>query len=494
MSKTDFTTVSPSKPPIIQKWYTSYKGYVSSILFNEDIIHTNIIIARLYITKLLDKSVNTSYKFTKFHTTSEFVKYFQCCKDEDKNLYVVLRNNIRYLYIDVDYKTLHKIHQSRQNELISIIMYTLNNYINNNASIYKKYKWRDNWYIWSATRKHKFSLHCINISIILPTHQIQQIIQNVNKILHDRNDFPTTCKLDDKVYKQHYQLWRLPMCYKDGKESEFKLITPKKIDITRQFKINFMNFRSNKYINFFKINVSPSLKKKPNIAHSLNVQKDYPTSLIDIHNNNITKQIYNMFNITTLKKRDRHGFILKNHICPIKKGSHRSNTGRIIITTNDKINDSTYIRYVCFDCQCQEKKQYMFITLSNTYKRPWLFNKLNITSINVLHQLDNFIIKLLSEQYIRIANKCQQNNITYNDNEIINNKSIRLNDKEYRFTCFLKNNIIHTKCNNNGLSLLLKKNTHKYANMGLFVIKCRGCIPSVLFEYKDGNILKNTID
>ena len=468
---------------ITQKWYTSYNGYNTSLCSNEDIIDTNIIIAKLVI----NNSLNNKYLFTKFYTTSDVVDYFRCCKDVNKKLYVVLRNKFRYLYIDVDYQTSNVLSQTEQTKLKYLIIKTINNYLDHNKNICKYTYNKQKWFVWSATRNNKFSLHCINTSIILPNDIIQQIIQNVNIILYARVDFPKQCKLDDKVYKTHYQLWRLPMCYKYNQDSQFKLITTPIINITKQFEINFMNFNQSTYLNTYTTNQTKTFKTKRN-------QKRY----LDTHNNCIStlqtqpevavrNKIYKIFNITTLNKKDINGFILKDHICPIKNNPHRNNTARIKIINEYKPNTS-YVRYNCFDSDCQQQAQYIFITLSNVYKRPWLFNKMDILSANLMKQLDDFIDDLLFNKVIHINNKCKLKNITHNDNGIIEHKSLRWNDNNYTFTCFLKNNIIHTQCNNNALTLLLKKKSHKFACKGLFVMKCAQCKPMILHEYNYGSV------
>lgn len=475
-----------------QLWYNFFWKHQDSLCTNESVSDNNIVIAKV-VQRINNKP---SFMFTKFHSIDDFLKYFNNCKILDRKLYVVLRNQFRYLYVDVDYHTTSRISKQEYQSLKFIIISTINKFTKGDKQI-KKYNPTTynipNWFIWCATRDKKFSLHCINTSIVLPVGILQTITQQINEILHALADFPSQCKLDDRVYKRHYQLWRLPLNYKDTNCSKFTLVT-QKVKERVQFQYNFMNFDQLRHVKMHKNNIIKNcdnshqvkcnkIKKKPNKYHI--ITNDAASTVI-------INKIFEQFKIRRFYGEDRNGFILKDHTCPIKKDTHKSNTGRIQILTCKNIDNSNYIVYNCFDAECQQKTHRLFISMSNMYRRPWILEHFSHCDKLIHTQLDNFIHQLLVDKHIKIVTNASSQNAIWNDNGIVNGDSIKFGYAKYIFTCFLNNNIICLGCKCNKLSLLLKAKTHQFAHMGLLAVKCNGCFR--LLEYTNHTIHKTNVN
>ena len=425
------------------------------------------------------------------------MSFFNNSSKNDRSYYTILTTKSRYLYMDVDFKwnvMSADIYKQKQMLTIKIMEYLKQFMILYGYKFGIEYL-NSNVYIWDATRTNKFSIHIIDAGNVMYYLDIKKFVNCFKYWLSINNKLDTQCNIDNNIYHNNYQLWRLPLCH-NGKQTSTLYLINRELCLDEQFKLNFMNHLSTYKKEFVSYNLiipqrlhinKVKLKQDVNKSfliteinnkHCIKHQLQNNTS----HINSICKRfMININNITQSIKNNE--LIIRKHYCPIIKRQHRNNTARIKFHEKQLINNKSiaYYVYMCMNQECIDIQQYVYCKYDCCiFKRPWLISEFESIDFSILIELDNFIQKIF-----------ENNIITYkthkNKHIIINTNKIRYNHKDYIMTTFFCSNIIHTKCNRNDISLSCKSTRHKYINYGRICLYCRKC--STFVNFKNNQLL-----
>ena len=182
------------------KWYAFYNNKnrtPDKVLQKSCTINTN----GLIVARKIGKGPG-DWMFTKFSTLDHFMHIFENTHVKNRKLYAVLTDDIRYLYLDVDYKLNQPITSFQKNELITIIKYALSLFIESEGYRYGIKNNAQNWLIWDASRNNKFSIHLINKDVTMIywsieafVGQFRNFVKNCSKLKLNKG-----CTFDTNIY------------------------------------------------------------------------------------------------------------------------------------------------------------------------------------------------------------------------------------------------------------------------------------------------------
>lgn len=470
---------------------------------NEQIYFDDILIAR--------KTKSKSYQYAKLNNIEHFINLYNKCTIEEKSFYAVFTEDIRYLYIDVDYYLHNKINNNKKKEMIISIIKALNEFnytygYNYGIKIHKK-----PWMIWDATRHNKFSLHLINDEITADCSIIHKYILQFNEWKKINKILPDECKIDTSIYSKKYQLWKLPGNHGGHINSvlqfiDYDLLPTQRnynISFVQQLKINFMcNIQQKKckpiYIGmqYNALNLKHKISKNNKITNTktkmiqnsncynkngkiLNshIKKEQNINLIDMNYNQMLQKIFGKnYELTTMVNNNDCIAVnrITKHYCTIIKRCHKRNSGKIELYKNNYL---VYIKYFCMDEYCKNKYQHH--SLINEINRPWLFNKIVNLDKQIILDVDLFIDLLFKQQIIHY----KENKLMH---EIINKRTILFNHDNNIFSTFIHYNIIHYLCRLSDMRLSYKSDNNRCVNYGKVTLYCNYC--KIFYNLKNQKI------
>lgn len=472
-------------------YYQGYKFYhyfnlaeadKDRVLTRNNIIrYGNILIARL--------QSNNRYVFCHLDTVKQFLDLYQKTPINERTYYAIIIGDYRYMYLDIDYKGWQKTCQVNKTQLISHILEMLRRFTHTFHIKYKIEPYPKSWYIWDATRKNKFSIHIINSRIILHYQKIHEFIKQFKSWMVRQNNISNNCQLDLNIYHRNYQLWRLPGCHNNKPDAILKYhqssVLNKSLSIEQQMKLNFMSDISENKYNVHITNVEQNIKK-----HSYkSPKKNYKSQQNCIDNRWLYRTLndYNVLSyiskicdkfelnmISNYKSTDLDLNVetdivarMTEHICPIAKRAHGSNTSTIkfhnLLQENDHIK---YIKYSCFGNGCENVFRYY--TMNDLLKRPWMFKRMSNLDISIMVEIDTLIDLLFKRNIIKYTTS-KRNHQVFKDID----KKLWKGRKEFVFTTFMHDNIIHTGCGESNMTVSYRKKTHPYANLAMGYVYCR---------------------
>ena len=424
-----------------------------SILLNcETIYPNNIIIA---------KKQKNNWNFAKFISLKHFITYFDKCLDNYKTFYAVLTHETRYLYLDIDYYLLKKLSIGDKNELIQKITNILQTFVNCHGYEFGIRQCNLDFLVWDATRENKFSIHLIETNQIMHYKDIKNFVNKLNIWIKENGLLDPQCKFDNNVYHEKYQLWRLPYNHNGNSKSVLKLYN-KNLNIEKQFRFNIMH----------------QLRNIKKACHCSNLQQNYSTTKYTNENfndnnninipNTIINKIKDMFKINHLRLNQSKEYVINKHYCVIGLRVHNNNSARIKILKIKNYENIYYCIYTCMKESCREIQGNKYISLCNEFKRPWLFIKFIKLPINILKELDEFINLLITKHVITFKNT----NCTY---KILKYKKLRFNEKNYIFSTFFHDNVLHNTCQKNNLHIYYKNGNCTNIIYGPMTLYCAEC-------------------
>lgn len=429
-------------------------------LKQQTIYKNNLLIAR--------KINNSSYKwqFTKFINMDHFITFFNRCTKHQKLFYIIFTTTSRYLYLDIDYKINDSLSKSNKQDMIQTIFKQMHIF-------YKRYgyKWKLNTpklFVWDATRSNKFSLHIIDTANIIHCKNNKEFAEAFN-IFINNHIFLENFKIDNNVYHEHYQLWRLPLCH-HGNEQSILTLYNNYVSITKQMNINCMvdvRYRHISYITQNNRNQNTLQNKKNDMQintyfnnkfiNTTTFSKDIFYKLQPIFN----KQLE--FNSNYNEKNE---IVVHHHHCPLANRKHKNNSGRITLLQTHKYY---YCRYTCMDQDCFKICPYKFYSLSEQCKRPWLYSSFRITDDLIIQQTDLFIDLLFKHKIIQYNVSTEPDKIFKTNNKII------YNQKNFIYKTFFYEYIVHSFCKRSNMNLSYKSNQHQYSFYGQATFYCVIC-------------------
>ena len=488
-------------------WYPFFNNQQKNeelvLIKNETIYPENILIA---------KKTSTSWQYTKFGSIQKFMTYYTKCNIENKTFYSVLTNKTRYLYLDIDYKLETKLLIKDHKLLISTIKHHLNKFVVIYGRQFGIKHKQCNWIIWDGSRLHcsqkyfvhKFSLHIVDIGNMMHYLDIKLFAETFSFWLNNNNILSINCIIDNNIYHDGYQPWRLPYNHNGDKKSLLRLYE-NKMSLIEQFTINIMNKIGNiKLVHLTKnknlnnkisdrihnktthsnhysdiTNYHLSIKNKP--FKIPNIPKIYFYPNLQNPEKKICNKIRNIFQISMPNKISNYEYILTQHYCPIIKKKHRRNSARLLLLHIPNTIDSEHCIYTCMDQDCRMIMKQQFINLTTTtFKRPWLIYNLHHLDEQILMEIDTFIDLLIST-----------NILSYNNNQqsIIKANKIKFNYSNIIFSTFIHDTVMHNKCKCNNMSLSYRSATHKYVKYGKITLYCRHC--KTFINMKDNQLIYN---
>ena len=458
---------------------------------------------------LIAQKKNNCWIYAKFVTMDQFIEHYKDCDIKERTFYAILTDKTRYLYLDIDYKLSSYLSLTEHELLIS----TIQKYLNKFVAIYGnkfgiKYK-NSKWIIWDASRLSnnkkyfvdKFSLHIIDVGNILHYLDIKLFAEKFSYWLTKNNAIFDDCVIDNNIYHAGYQAWRLPYNHNGDERALLKLYN-QTMNLKDQFEINIMHKLKNiesSYLNELNLienkiaNKQYTLAKNVTIQHPINqfckssltifqfngipMNCIYP-NLINV-GQIIHKKLYIMLGVNMHKKIKNYEYILTNHYCPILKGVHKRNSGRLLLLHIPNHSNSEHCAYICMDAVCRKRMRQKFICLSTKFKRPWLMYKLHNLDEKLLIELDTFI-DLLINNNILIYNK-------ESEQSIIKTNKLRFDQKNLIFSTYINDKVIHNACGLNNISLSYKHSAHRFINYGGLTLYCKNC--KIFVNFKNNNLI-----
>ena len=457
---------------------------------------------------LIAQKKDNCWIYAKFVTMDQFIKHYENCEITKRSFYAILTEESRYLYLDIDYKLSSYLSLTKHTLLIS----TIQKYLNKFVAIYGnkfgiKYK-NSKWIIWDASRLSnnkkyfvdKFSLHIIDVGNILHYLDIKLFAEKFSYWLTKNNAIFDDCVIDNNIYHAGYQAWRLPYNHNGDKRALLKLYN-QTMNLKDQFEINVMNKLKNvesSYLNKLNLienritNKQYTLVTKNTLQQPISQLNKNSLTVIEFNhipinyvypnliklNQMIHKKLYIIFGVCMPKKIKNYEYILTNHYCPILKGVHKRNSGRLLLLHIPNHINSEHCVYICMDAVCRKRMKQLFICLSTKFKRPWLMYKLHNLNEKLLIELDTFI-DLLINNNILIYNK-------ENEQSIIKTNKLRFEQKNLIFSTYTNDKVIHKTCGLNNISLSYKHPTHRFINYGGLTLYCKNC--KIFVNFKNGNL------
>ena len=436
------------------KYFNNEKQPSKDVLLRDTTIYkNNLVVAR--------KMDDGGWLFTKFQSLEHFITVFNNCKLEEKTLYATLRNPLRYLYLDVDYTLNTTLSHSIKNEIIKLIIASANEFCYLYGKKFGIKQKRAKWFVWDATRDDKFSIHLINVNEIMFVDDMKVLIGAFADSLTTNKIINKTCTIDDRIYHQNYQLWRLPNNH-NGNVRSLLLLYNASITLKEQFEINFMS-------NIDQISLFNKIKQTPK-SHKYFSQK-MQSSTNNVINQNTTKTmhaLYNIFNTEKIVSYKGAEMLMQAHNCPIALRVHKRNTARITIQKLDGHSDSLYYKFACMHPKCYQQKQFIYASLSNKLKRPWLYHDLQKLPNDVIEEIDLFIELLFIKDITYLKQQWEHYILTHKS-------KIRFNQNNNVFSTFFNSNVIHTVCGESTLTLSYKQPDHWMSDGGKATCYCITC-------------------
>lgn len=461
------------------KWYSYFNNESAQ---SQDVLLCNITVYRKTI--LVATMQNNITKFTKFNSINAFYEYYNQSTLQHRTFYAVLTHNTRYLYLDVDYKLSDSLSRMQHSNMIEKITSLLSDFIIKYGQKFNVYNRKCNWIIWTASRSHKFSLHLLDIGNVIHIVDNKHFAEAFNYWLHINHKIPNKCIIDSKIYHEQYQLWRLPYCHNGNIDAILRLFN-NNIPIIKQFQISFMNDLRRQSIQCISTNFKlPTLfvhKTQYNICNKYVLQTDsHIKSIKKPCSKLIQNKLYAIFKTSKIRPYKNNEFLILEHHCPLAERCHKSNTGRICIVDNVRQSEFNYCIYSCMHSDCRKVMKSINISLSDTWKYPWLICKFKAIKLDILKELDRFLYLLFSRDMIKYKGNSYQDSIIKFDKMIFNIRALL-------FCSFIENNVIHTKCNKSRMTIYYKKKHDKNYFYGALTIYCVEC--NIFFNYKNNCLI-----
>ena len=526
-------------------WYPYFNNEINSskdvLMRNELIYLTDIIIARM----VKDKSP----QFTKLNNIDEFITLYNKFSIDDRTFYAVLVNDLRYLYIDIDYPLKKKMDINAKNQLIIQIINALNKFNYIYASKYKMKIHKKQWMIWDATRDNKFSLHMINDDIICHCEIMHKYIIEFGEWVKKNNIISINCVIDTSVYSTKYQLWKLPGNHGGNINSYLRLITydllPTQPLFINKYKLSFKHELQKNFMHQIKqkcwhnnhqqkrygksmSNNNISINRQYDNNNEMNQQDSYDESL-STNNITIKKQCNN--NNEMNQNNDYEKSVLTNRIS-IKKqcGNNIEMNLQIIDAQNEKYEKILHKIFgqeykltmitnknICNDVKRINKhwcpiakrihksnsgkiqlyikdhlKYIKYFCMDEDCHNKWEYYSLTTGIIRpwLFITVSDLNKKIIYELDVFINLLLKQRIICYAQNilkhEIISMNTIILYKNNDIFSTFMHNNVIHYQCSISDMSLSYKNPNHKYIKFGKITLYCRNC--KKFYNFSNGRI------
>ena len=477
---------------LYQKWYDFFNNprqpIYKVLIHDQSIFPGNVIIA---------KKNGTHWSYTKFISLQHFINFFNNTIISQRTFYVILTEHSRYLYLDIDFKLNHKMSIQQHDQLICKLTHCLNKFTRIYGYKFGVKYYQTSWLIWDASRfdenekiyHEKFSLHIIDCGNVIHYLDIKNFAETFQYWLIKNDKINCNCRIDNNIYHNGYQAWRLPYNH-NGNIKSYLTMYKKKMPLNEQMRVNTMikaqilstkcisiNHEHNSKRDLQICNLTTHLQT-PVYNKSFNIQ--HHACNVNI-SNKILQKIYNQFKITGFLNYKNNEYIIKRHYCPIKHQKHKSNSGRIKIIQMCNNDNFAYYIYTCMDSDCQRIIKKVYVSLSQCFNRPWLMHGLQTLDITILHELDYFVHLLLQNEIIRLQSKSNQ--------LILKQHKLKLNLPTYLFTTFCHNHIQHTDCKGNDISISYKKTQHPQSHYGNMTLYCRNCKRFV--NMKDNTLICN---
>ena len=458
---------------LYQKWYDFFNNPTQPIYkvltYDQTIFPNNIIIA---------KKNPTHWQYTKFISLKHFINFFVNTNSAQRTFYVILTHQSRYLYLDIDYKLKNTMSIKIHKQLISNLTNSLNKFTKTYGYKFGVKYYQSSWIIWDASRfdkkaqvyYQKFSLHFIDCGNVMHYLDIKHFAETFDYWLHKNNKINQNLNIDNNIYHNKYQAWRLPYNH-NGDINSVLTIHGRKISIMEQMKINTMiDTQTISAVLICKNDIQRNgCNQKALCDSKLHDMINIPDRITCDENVNhkILQRIYTTFRISKFLYFTKGEYIIKQHYCPIQKKKHKSNSARIKIIQMSNCDTYTYCIYTCMDCDCQKVIRRMYISLSDIFKRPWLMHGLLTLDTKVHREIDYFIQLLLDKHILKFHERSNY--------LILKQNKIKLNLPNHLFTTFCHDHIQHNRCNSNDISFSYKKSQHPLTNYGKATLYCRTC-------------------
>ena len=473
-----FVTVTQMEP--IHKYGVTWYPFFNN---EECSKHLNLLEnISIYGDTILIATMNrSSPRFAKFNTLMHFYEYFNRTNITHRTYYAVLIQSCRYIYLDIDYKIQKQLSDIQINALIIKLRRFLNKFILKYGKMFNIQYEKCDWFIWNASRSTKFSLHLMDIGNVINVIDNKHFAIAFNYWLHHNNQICMDCVIDQKIYHEHYQLWRLPYNHNGNIESLLQL-HDSHMSLYQQFKISFMNdvrhvYRkcisisssiSNGTLKIFK-SLDTDTPQKKILKTVANISYASSSHINEINNISISlhAKLSNIFQSPNIRSYKNGELLISKHYCPISNKIHQHNTGRLRILQSSSIQDIMYCKYYCMKPECRNIKQSKNISLHKNWNYPWLMCLITQINYSILQEVDAFCHLLFKHHHIAYYKGC------YEDNIIKINK-LQINTK-YLFSSFIEDNIMHTKCKQNNMFLYYIKPRSDCIESGVIMLQCKYC-------------------
>ena len=353
---------------VYSKWYKYFnnvdKDLSDVLLKNECLYIGNIIIAKKYSSYFL---------FKKFKDIHQFITMLQSELPMNQRYYAVLTSSARYLYLDIDYKW-HFNDSYVQNEkvkLIKIIHRNLSQFISIYGNKFDMDIKNSNLLIWDATRLNKFSLHIIDTGHVMHVLDIKAFIKLFTTWIDNYRILPCECNIDNNIYHEGYQLWRLPHNHNGDPASILKLFN-QTLTIRDEITINCMVALQYKTVERIiepaidiPLDVVPRNKNLKVTNATLKYETVLPSTInrvFDAPDSTLLAKYFDIANVCNVRRKSNSELIINKHFCPIIRRRHNRNTARIIVRRYKMDNNASilYYVYICMKQECQNRKKYIY--------------------------------------------------------------------------------------------------------------------------------------
>ena len=459
--------------PKVYKWFNNDKEDNTEVLIKNE----NIRIGNFVVAKKCYHGIRERFVFMKFKNVTHFFDVYQKLEEKERVFYSVWTQQYRYLYLDIDYKRTGMQHDDK---LIIQCMDLLRRFMEqqNSNKIIIHGEYQKHWYLWTANRKDKFSLHVINSKIVMHVEDMKELITKMKTFSIEHKIFADTFMIDLNVYKTQYQLFKLPYSHGKTIDSTFILYREqkKKCNLEMQLKLHDMN----------------NLRENNKVKIVCNRAKRNEESNVQQMSNTlrITDE-YNMYTVTSfgytwklkiVKSYDhfKRQYKMLGHICPIAGRRHKRNEAYIHCCTLQTVTnqkDIEYIKYRCMHDYCV-KKQFRY-SFDIKIKCPWMFDNGIQMDIKVMKDIE-MCIQILTEY--NIINELHE----LHPYDLLKVNKIQYDRKSLEFSTFFCNDISHLECKAKGCMQL--KHYGNYTDNGT-EIHCRAC--KVSYSICGGNVYRN---
>ncbi len=457
--------------PIVLKSFKSYHYYSNQnknpsqvLLQNETITNEEIIVAYRYY----NNANEASYLFFKFKSFDYFIKnIFNKTCERRRRYFAVIVADSRCLYLDIDHYCA-QIPKNINNIIVREIFSQINKLSND-----IKY---DDLYVWTANREisktsHKISLHIICPKITFQTTKtLKNYIETIKTNLKTNKNAmirKVAESIDLSPYKNHCQLWRLPLNHNYKQDSILLQFSTQLLTDYEQIQINYCipHFKS------FAESFNSLRNKISNKNKSINYQyfnsgKHYETWSSICRQYKIRTNCFfdNIFYCAQWIQYDKDRYYVAKSKCLLHLCEHKRNRASVWFYMNGKYK---YISVKCLDFDdCSNFTRYL--SLEPKLKYPWIFENIVLSTTQII-KLDQYI-----DSFLKLNNI--SNNNKNNNYFIFNVSSARYHVKNFYLSIYLAKNIVCHYCNDNRLHIQYRKPFHKYytpsREIALFCVGC----------------------